>query len=228
MRRNSVVQRCIITILSTCFAARFAAAQAPRRVDLDQIAITSLGLQFGHIVPSQVVPTHVMAIQADYGNLAPDWQLVFSASFWQSHFRDDIVQAFADSLHKSLSDPSARVAASRISLYDVSFGGDVRYVPVYSGEIKPFVGFGIAAHVINAEGALINGTFVERALDDIAAGLYVTGGASLKILRHIGIEASARGDLLSGFRSTQIRAGAAYYFGHVRPSEPEPEDNRKQ
>jgi hypothetical protein len=207
-------------------AARPAASQGSGGIDLDKLQITSLGLAYGRILPSQVVPTSLVAIQADYGNLSPEWRLVFSASFWQSHFRDDVVQGFVDTLQKSLSSPSAHVIPSRISLYDASFGADVRYTPVYPGEIKPFVGFGFAAHVINAEGPLINGTFVERALDDIAAGLYVTGGISVKLTRHLGIEGAARGDLLSGFRSTQIRAGAAYYFGHVRPVTPEPEDNR--
>ena len=207
-------------------AARPAAAQGARRLDLDQLQITSLGVAYGHIKPSQVRGTNLVAIQADYGNLAPQWRLVFSASFWQSRFEDDVVKAFVDTLRKSLSNPSASVLASPINVYDAAFGGDVRFTPIYPGEIKPFVGLGVAAHVINAEGALINGTFVERALDDIAAGIYVTAGISLKLVRHLGVEGAVRADLLSGFRSTQIRAGGAYYFGHVRPATPEPEDNR--
>ena len=78
------------------------------------------------------------------------------------------------------------------------------------------LGVGFAAHVMNADGKLINGTFVERSLDDIAPGLFVTAGFSLKIVKHFGVEGGARADLLSGFRSTQVRAGGTYYFGHVR------------
>ena len=73
----------------------------------------------------------------------------------------------------------------------------------------------MAAHVINAEGKLIKGTFVERALDDISAGLFLTGGVSFKLLKHIGVEGSVRGDLLSGFRSSQARVGGTYYFGRM-------------
>jgi len=69
--------------------------------------------------------------------------------------------------------------------------------------------------VINAEGKLIKGTFVERSLDDIAAGLLITGGVSFKLLKHIGVEGSVRGDLLSGFRSWQGKVGGTYYFGRM-------------
>src|SRR5262249_8405334 len=119
-----------------------------------------------------------------------------------------------------LVDPTgdAIISRSRISLYDVTFSTEARYVPTYSGEIKPYLGVGLSAHVLNAEGRLIDGTFVERSLDNIAAGLCISGGMSLRIVSHFGVEGGARADLLSGFRATQARAGAIYYFGHIRGS----------
>src|SRR5581483_3129559 len=116
------------------------------------------------------------------------WRVVFGVSYWQSRFRDGVIQSFVDTLQKSLTDPSARVLPSRVSLYDVTFSTDARYTPNYSGELKPFVGLGLAAHVINAEGKLIKGTFVERSLDDIAAGLYITGGLTFKVFGRLGVE----------------------------------------
>jgi hypothetical protein len=194
------------------------------KLGLDRLEIQSLGVAYGRILPSQVKPTNLAAIQADYGNFSPTWRLVVGASYWSSELEDDVVRAFADSLHKSLSDPNAHVVASPVRLYDVTFNGEFRYTPKYSGELKPFVGVGLAAHVINAEGPLIKGTFVERSLDDIAAGLFGTAGISFRVVGHFGLEGTARADLLSGFRSTQVRAGATYYFGHIRslvPSVPE-------
>jgi hypothetical protein len=199
--------------------ARAGAAQerSPDRFNLDKLEITSLGASVGRILVSQVEPTTLYAVQADYGEVAPGWHIVFGTSYWESRFRDGIVRAFVDTLQKSLIDPSgtAKVAASRVTLYDVTFGTELRYTPVYSGELKPFLGAGMAAHVINAEGKLIKGTFVERALDDISAGLFLTGGVSFKLLKHIGVEGSIRGDLLSGFRSSQARVGGTYYFGRM-------------
>ena len=187
-----------------------------QRLGLDKLQIVSLGLSAGRILPSQVDATMVYAISADYGEIAPNWRVVFTSSYWSSKYRDKVVLAFVDSLNKQLvPSGAARVEPSKITLYDVTIGADVRYMPKYSGELKPFFGMGVAGHVINAEGKLIQGTFVERSLDDIAAGLYVTTGVSFRLVQNIGFEGSVRGDLLSGFRSTQARVGATYFFGRM-------------
>ena len=226
LRSSSTVVRAawraaaLLCLVQAAALAQSDSGSFPRRFDLDKLQITTLGIAYGYISPSQLVPTHLYAIQADYGNLAPKWRAVFGASYWATRFEDEVIQVFADSLHKSLSDSSAHVNVSTVRLYDVTFNADLRYTPNPSGEIKPFIGAGIAAHVINAEGALIKGTFVERSLDDIAAGLYAVGGASIRLAPHFGIEGTARADLLSGFRSLQVRGGAAYYFGHVRGPRP--------
>ena len=206
-------------------APRAARAQAILdRLNLDRLQISSLGVSYGRIDPSQIVATNLYGLSADYGEIERDWRVVFGATYWQSRFRDDVVQAFVDSLQKSVSDTAARVVASPITLYDVTFSLEGRYVPTRSGDLRPFFGVGIAAHVINAEGKLIKGTFVERSLDDIAAGLFVDAGGTLRLLRRFALEGSARGDLLSGFRSVQVRAAALYYFGRIRttPAEGSP------
>lgn len=212
---------CWLGLVLLVVAARSGAAQDKSKdsFNLDKLEIVSLGGSVGKILPSQVEPTNLYAVQADYGEVAPGWHLVFATSYWESRFRDAVVQDFVDSLTKSLIDPTgtAKIALSRVTIYDVTIGTELRYSPVYSGEIKPFIGAGLAAHVINAEGRLIKGTFVERSLDDIAAGLFITGGISFKLLKHIGVEGTLRGDLLSGFRSSQARVGGTYYFGRMHP-----------
>jgi len=231
---NKRVREVIVCAAMIAAGARPLAAQATgslmERLNLDKLQITSLGASIGHILPSQLEPTSLYAIQADYGEIARGWHVVFGGSYWTSRFRDAVVRSFVDTLNTNLSAPSGstRVVASPISLYDVTIGGDLRYAPVYSGELKPFLGFGIAAHVMNAEGKLIEGTFVERSLDAIAGGFYVTGGVSLKLVSHLGVEGSVRADMLSGFRSTQIRGGATYYFGQIRAIVPASNGNGRE
>ena len=213
------IRICVLGLALLAGAVRASAAQdkPSDHFNLDKLEIVSLGASVGRVVASQVQPATLYAVQADYGEVAPGWHVVFGTSYWESRFRDGVVQAFVDSLQKSVVDPTgtAKVVASPVTLYDVTFGTELRYTPVYSGEIKPFIGGGMAAHVINAEGKLIKGTFVERALDYISAGLFLTGGVSFKLLKHIGVEGSVRGDLLSGFRSAQARVGGTYYFGRM-------------
>jgi hypothetical protein len=191
-------------------------------IALDRIQIQSLGLSAGWVAPSQLRPTNLYALQAEYGPVAEGWRASFGVSFWDSRFRDGVLQTFVDSLQKSVSDPTARVEPSRITVYDVTFGLGLHYTPpAWNGDVRPYLGFGAAAHVINAEGKLINGTFVERALDEISAGLFVTAGVTMRIVRHFGLEGSVRGDMLSGFRSTQVRVGGNYYFGRARVIQPQ-------
>jgi hypothetical protein len=200
-------------------AAGTARAQEPlfNQLNLDKLQLTTLGASVGRIVISQAQSATIYGVSSDYGEIAPSWHVMFGVSYWESRFRDNVVQQFVDSLNRRLiGSGAARLEASRISLYDVAFSAEMRYAPTYSGEIKPYLGFGLAAHVVNADGDLINGTFVERSLDNIAPGLFATGGFTLRIVRHFGIEAGARADLLSGFRSAQVRAGGTYYFGHLR------------
>jgi hypothetical protein len=86
--------------------------------------------------------------------------------------------------------------------------------------LTPFFTAGMAGHVINAEGAVIKGTFVERALDDIAAGVFGEAGFRARLLKRVLVEGSVRGDLLSGFRSVQWMATGSYYFGEARRDVP--------
>jgi hypothetical protein len=185
-------------------------------INLDRLQIISLTAAVGRVLPSQVEPAMVFSTQADYGPIGQKWRLSFSVSYWESRFRDAVVRTFVDSLDKSLTDTSARVQPSRIDVFDVTFGGDARYTPLSSNFFKPFAGVGVAAHVINAEGKLIKGTFVERSLDDIAFGMYGVAGIGVRFTRSVGVETSVRGDLVGGLRSVQARVGGTYYFGRIR------------
>ena len=187
------------------------------RMQLDRLQLVSLGLGAGAIAPSQVDKTTVFGLSADYGQLSPAWRLQFRITYWESRFKQSVIDEFADTLRKNLEDPTATtVRVSPISLYDAAFGFGARRLLTPRGDATPFFTVGFAGHVIDAEGDFIKGTFVERALDDIAAGIFGEVGARAKLLRRIMVEASVRGDLLSGFRSMQWMATGSYYFGEAR------------
>lgn len=158
------------------------------------------------------------AITADYGELTPHWRVVFGVSYWESQLSDKVVRAFVDSLRRSIVDSTgdASLAASRVSMYDVTFSGALRWSPSGATLFRPIVDVGMAAHVMNAEGRLIKGTFVERALDQIAAGFFAGAGLQFRPVGRLALEGVVRGDLLSGFRSAQFRAGATYELGPPR------------
>lgn len=192
-----------------------------QRVGLDRLQFVSLGASMGRVVPSQVVPTQIYALSTDYGEIARNWRAVIDVSFWESRYTDAAVAAFLDSLRRSVSDPTNdfSVVNSHVQVYDVIFSAAARWQSSSAVAIRPFIGVGIAAHVVNAEGQLINGTFVERALDNISTGLFANVGILFRPWGRFAVETQARADVLSGFRSLQLRAGALYIFGPPRREE---------
>lgn len=209
----------MIAVLLLSLSAGNARAQSLwSRLGLDRLELASLGLSAGRIDPTQVEPATVFALTADYGDIAPRWRLVFSASYWESRMSDDAVNRFLDTLRTNVIDPSGddTLKTSRIDLYDVTLSLGINYSTSRSTLVRPYAGVGIAAHVINAEGKLIKGTFVERSLDDIAAGFFSLGGVEFRPLPQLVFDGQARADLLSGFRALQLRVGATYYLGSPR------------
>jgi hypothetical protein len=218
-RRARGVALAVLGVLLPAAAVRGQeAASLLERLGLDRLQFESLGAAVGRVDPTQVEAAQIWVITADYGEVARNWRVVFDVSYWESRLSDRTVQSFIDSLRKSIVDPTGdySITRSRVPMYDVAFSGSVRWQSASPVAFRPYGSFGLAAHVINAEGRLIKGTFVERALDNIATGLFVNAGVLFRPWGRVVGDAQARADLLSGYRSLQLRAGAHYLFGPLR------------
>ena len=189
------------------------------RLNLDRLQLTALGAAVGATEPSQLEPTQLYALYSDYGEIAPRWRVVFTVTFWRSRYEDEVVQHFMDSLSRVIIDPSGDdlVRPTEVTLSDIVLGADLRWSPRATGFARPYVGGGLYAHVVNAEGPLIDGTFIERALDNITAGMSGVAGLELFVLRRLSLGAQARYDLVTGSRFSSLRAGASYHFGPPAP-----------
>jgi hypothetical protein len=204
-------------VVALAFGARPVSAQG---AFLDRLQLVSLGFGAGSIAPSQVVPTTLFVLGSDYGEISPAWRIIFRTTYWESRFEDKVVDTFADTIQKNLTDPSATtVRRSTVKLYDVTFAIGGRRILIPRADFTPFFSGGIAAHVINAEGDLIKGTFVERSLDAIAGGFFAEAGFRGRLMKRLLVEGSARGDMLSGFRSVQWYGMASYFFSEPRKAD---------
>ena len=204
------------------FANAAAAQFAARGISADSLEVSALSLDLGRIRPAQALAASVFGIAADYGKLSPTLRLRFEGSYWESRLTDAVVRTFADSLLKFVTDPTHddAIGASRVRLYDLTIGGSVRWMPQQATVVQPFFGAGVAVHVINADGPLINGTFVQQAFDSFSTGLFAETGVLVKPVKEVGLEARVRGDLVNGFSSVSMRLGGAYYFGPLRRINP--------
>jgi opacity protein-like surface antigen len=140
----------------------------------------------------------------------------FTATYWGSTVQQRYVRELADSLRRSITDPTNdySIDLGRVRLSDIALLAEVHYSPArFSlGPLSPYVGGGIGAHVVNAEGRGINGTLIEQALDNITTGIAGMAGVDLRVLPNLSVGAQARFDLLSAARFASVRASGSYRF----------------
>lgn len=185
------------------------------KLGLDRLTLSGVGIAYGPVAPKNVVATQSYGLRADYGEIARNWHILFGVSYWGSHFDAAAVQQFVDQLRKSIVDPAGddTIVPDRVRVSDIALEADARWEPLgRSVVIQPFLGFGIGAHIVNAESKLINGTFVESALDNIATGLTGTVGVEVAAWPALGIGVEARYTLLSNVRFGAIRGTVSYHF----------------
>ena len=191
------------------------------RLGLDRLRFGALGVAVGAIRPTKAEPTGSYTVLADYGEIAPRWSVAFTATYWNSRVRPRYIDDLADTLRKSIADPTNDYALDlgRVRLSDIALVADVRYTPrrLSLGPLRPYLGGGVGAHVVNAEGRAINGTIVEQALDNITTGIAGMAGFELAVLRKLSVGAQARFDLLSAARFASLRASGTYVFDPAPP-----------
>jgi hypothetical protein len=182
------------------------------RLNLDKLKLTAFGTSMGPVAPTSIVPTVSVSLHADYGEISPRWRVVFSATYWGSRYRDEVVDRLESKLRERIVDTTqtAQFALGGIRVSDIAVGGDLRWSP-RAGALRPYVGGGVLAHVINAEGKAIQGTLIENALDNIALGFGAVTGVDVTFARHLGIGLQGRYDLTSGVRYGSLLAVGTYY-----------------
>jgi hypothetical protein len=183
------------------------------RLNLDKLRLTALGASTGPVAPTSIAPTTAYSVHADYGEISPRWRVVFTATYWGSHYTPETVQRLESRLREQVSDSgqASRVDIGTIRVSDIAVGGDLRWTP-RAGHLRPYLGGGMLAHVVNAEGRAIQGTVIENALDNIALGFAAMGGLDLTMARHLGVGLQGRFDLTSGVRYASLRLVGTYHF----------------
>ena len=222
MRRWSDVRRVSLAIgmLAALVPSTAGAQSLFERLNLDRLRLTALGASLGPVRPSRAEYTQSYGVYADYGYITRSWRIVFSATYWGSHFRDEFVETFEQRLREQVIDPAGddTLELGRIDVSDIALEVDLRYTPRPNAALRPYAGGGLGAHIINAESPFINDTFVESALDNISAGFAMFGGLDTAPVGRISFGVQGRLNLLSNLRYWSGRALVTYFFGNQAPS----------
>lgn len=196
------------------------------RLGLDRLRLSGVGVAVGGVKPSQMEATTAFSVEADYGEIAPGWRVVFSTDVWSSRLNSNAIRRYREALGRVVVDPSGddRLNVGAVRVSDIALGVDTRWSPrrARSAFLRPYVGAGLVAHVLNGEGRAIANTFVERSLDNIAVGPAVAAGLDAVFFQHVTLGMQARYDLVSGARYGSLRALGTYLFDRAPAAPPRP------
>jgi opacity protein-like surface antigen len=209
-------------VIAAIFVAAAASARAQnqnifQRLDLDRLRLEGFGIVAGPVSPSTIVSTQSYGVQADYGEIAPHLRVGFSGSFWSSRFTDKTVNQFIHQIEQSLSNPEDSIKFDRVRVSTISVEVDLRYIPTNThAAVQPYVGGGLGLHIVNAESKLIQGTFVESALDNIGAGISAIAGVAFLPTHRVSVGVEARYTVLGTLRFGTVRAGGMFHFSRPK------------
>jgi opacity protein-like surface antigen len=210
-------QLCLIAAIFVASANSARAQNIFQRLDLDRLRLEGIGVVVGPVSPSTVVSTQSYGVQADYGEIAPHLRVGFSGSFWSSRFTDKTVDRFITQLEQSLSNPEDSIRFDRVKVSTISVEVDLRYIPTNPhAAVQPYVGGGLGLHIVNAESKLIQGTFVESALDNIGAGISAIAGVGFLPTHRVSVGVEARYTVLGTLRFGTVRAGGMFHFSRPK------------
>ena len=106
-----------------------------------------------------------------------------------------------------------------IEYSDIALGLDVQVVWELPLDVLTFGGVGASAHVMNGDGDVINGTFVEDLLDSVEPGFNLHVGTEYPITETMRLYASGRYEVMPDLRYLQVRAGWQFMWGPNAPGE---------
>jgi len=191
-----------------------AAGQTLADYDYENLKLRGFGVDAGYVWPNMVEPTLSYGIRVDLGYLGPGVRIVPSITYWSSELKRRELDRLAVQLNNlpSLRDNGVVVEGSDLGQGDwtgLALGLDGQYVWAMPLGILTYLGMGLTAHALNARGEVIEGTFVEEALDALSAGVTGLAGIEFEPVRRLRLFAEARYTLLSDLRYASVRFGAS-------------------
>lgn len=208
MRAGTESALALITAAVLLAAPGPAAAQGfLEQFSYEGLRFSGIGVDVGGVLSDRLESDVTAALHVDYGYIAPNLRTLFGVSWFQSRFNDEEIATFEQRLEAIVNDPAVSIDVGDIEWTNVTLDLDLQYMFGPARRITPYAGLGIGVHIRNASGEAIAGTFVEDALDTVAAGLNLSTGAEITIARNLRFTLDVRGLLTSGLLGVTGRAG---------------------
>ncbi len=212
------IRKLVWLTLAAAFPSTARAQTMLDEFSYEHLRASGIQLDAGILGSTDLEPTMAGGVRLDYGRFAPRVRVLLGLSYYRSDFDAAATARFERRVRGIVIDPSGddTISVGRVSWADIVAEVDLQYAVAESRVGALFAGVGLGVHFRNGSGAAIAGTFVEDALDDVAAGLNATLGGELRLADAWRATAEARGVLSSGLSTASVRVGVAYRFQGAR------------
>ena len=218
MKNSTKTVGVLAVLLAVWPSGRLAAQGVLNQFSYDNLRLSGIQLDIGVLGASQLTGTTVGGLRMDFGRIAPKVRLLLGLSYFRSDFDQEALSRFEARLDSFVNPGTPdNVAVGQIRLGDVVGDVDFQLVFPQGRGINAYVGTGVSIHVRNGSGDLINGTFVEDALDVVTAGLNGTIGFEFSLSPAWRFTIDGRGVLASGLNTASVRTGIMYRLKAGRP-----------
>jgi hypothetical protein len=179
----------------------------------DGLRFAGIGAEFGGVLSNSITSEPIGGLRVDFGAIAPKVRVVAGGSYFRGSFKPERIADFEQRLEDVLVGCGCdSIVVGPITQSNVEVFLSLQYLIPSIGRVQPYGGLGFSAHIRDGDGAVIDDTFVEDALDTVAAGVDASAGVDVAILRQLTLLVEARGVLTSEIRSFSVRGGLMLRF----------------
>lgn len=202
----------VLTVATLTAPIPTAAQNFLEQFSYEGLGLAGVGLEVGRVASDRVTSEWTVGVRVDYGMIAPRVRVMFGANYFKGELDADEISRFEASLGRVVQDPTgdAVIDVGRITWTNVEVNLDLQYLIPLGQRFTSYAGLGLGVHLRNGAGAAIDNTFVEDALDTVAAGANVSLGAELALTDQFHFTTDLRGGLSSELLLTSVRAGFLY------------------
>ncbi len=176
------------------------------------LGFSGIGFDIGPVGSNRLTTEVSGGVRVDYGMIAPRVRVMFGANYFKGELNQEEILEFERQLLQIVQDPTgdATVDVGEITWSNLEATLDLQYVFPSGPRFLTYIGLGFGAHIRNGSGTAIENTFVEDALDTIAASADLSLGMEFAVSNHFNFTTDIRGTLSSELIMASARAGFMY------------------
>lgn len=202
----------VVTVAALVGPPGLAAQDFLDQFSYEGLGLAGVGIDVGRVASDRLTSEWSVGVRVDYGMIAPRVRVMLGASYFKGELAPDEIAQFESSLERVVRDPTgdAVIDIGRITWANLAAMVDLQYLFAASERFTSYVGIGFGIHLRNGAGAAIDNTFVEDALDTVAAAASATLGIEVAITNLIHVMTEIRGGLSSELLLASARWGVLY------------------